>query len=69
MSELRNLGVLLLYGTLTRALPLLDEADQELRRQAVGLQCLCEDRLKLPRSTPARAERRGTSEEERYRHE
>jgi hypothetical protein len=68
MSQLRTLGTMMLYGTLLRALPLIED-DTDLRRQALSLQALCEDRLKLPRSRPERAGRRGTSEEARYGHE
>ncbi len=68
MSDLRNIGYLLLYGVLGRALPLV-ENDAPLWSQGQGLLGLVEDRLNIPRSRPSRAERRLTSEEERYRHE
>ncbi len=68
MSDLRNIGYLLLYGVLGRALSLV-ETDPELWRQANSLNGLCEDRLGIPRSRPSRAERKRASEEERYRHE
>lgn len=58
----------MLYGTLQRALPLI-EGDGDLRRQALSLAALCEDRLHIPRRRPTHAERRGRSEEERYGHE
>ena len=67
-NTLHFLGAAMLYGTLQRALPLL-EGDHELIRQAKGIQALCERRMGLTPSRPTRAERRRPSEEERYRHE
>jgi hypothetical protein len=63
-------GYVILYAALDKALPFLD-GDEAVRRTALSLQALCEDRLGIARRRPSRAERgrRYTSEEERYRHE
>jgi hypothetical protein len=63
-------GYVILYGALDKAMPFLD-GDEAVRRTALSLLALCEDRLGIPRRRPSRAERgrRLTSEEERYGHE
>lgn len=57
-----------LAAALRRALPQLAD-DPVLASHAQSVEALIARRLGLPTPHPARAERRRTSEEERYRHE